>query len=130
MDDLPEPVRSNDTFAIPWLTNPGLMREDEKRLAKAFGRKAQSTRKQTLRSSPRKYTPAPVETEYMRGSIAIEPVMAPRQDTATTEIAQGNSTSMSSGGMPSGNGALRDSEVLGIENGVYTVQARSFFNHD
>jgi len=124
-NELRDRVRSTDTLTIPWLKNPEMMEEDEVRLTEVLGRKSPPSRFKTVGKAPRKYTPTPIKTGYARGSIAIEPIMIPRQGEANMEVIQGSLTSTSSGG-----GVLRDSEVLGIEDGSYVVQAKSFFYHN
>jgi hypothetical protein len=120
-----ERVKSTDTLSIPWLKNPEMMAEDEARLANVLGRNAPPSRFKTVGKAPRKYTPTPINTGHTRGSIAIEPIMIPRQVTPNMEIVQGSLTSNSSS-----RGVLRDSEVLGIEDGNYVAQPRSFFYHN
>lgn len=65
--------------------------------------------------APRRYTPAPVKTNYTRGSIYIEPIVIPPRGEAFSEVEllQGSGISSVRGG------PLRDSDVLGSEDRAY-----------
>lgn len=68
--------------------------------------------------APRRFTPTPVKTGLTRGSIYIEPIMIPPKQT-------GMPVAIQEGSVPSNyGGALRDSEVLGVEEDDLFVRAR------
>ncbi|KAF9463236.1 hypothetical protein BDZ94DRAFT_633486 [Collybia nuda] len=98
-----------DGLAIPWLKPPNV-EEEERRIARSM-RKTDLSRIKSVGKAPRRSTPVPVRTRYARGSLHIEPIMIPPKERGMTEAIQGSLDSTYS------RSVLRDSEVLGIEDG-------------
>ncbi|KAF5348372.1 hypothetical protein D9758_010924 [Tetrapyrgos nigripes] len=76
------------------------------------------SRIKSVGNAPRRYTPAPIRTNYTRGSIYIEPIVIPPRGEAFAEVEllQGSAISSMRGG------PLRDSDVLGPDDRAY-IQA-------
>lgn len=100
-----------DGFAVPWLKNPDLD-EEEREMGRAM-REGRLSRIKSVGKAPRRATPAPIRTGYARGSLHIEPIMIPPKEPGMTKAVQGSLDSTHSPGV------LRDSEVLGIEDGSW-----------
>jgi len=133
--------KSMETIDISWLRRPGesdgessgLSAYEEPTLQRATRGKmsaSSSVRTPPLQASrsdtslvriksigkaPRRYTPAPVKTNYTRESIYIEPIVIPPRGQAFTEVELVQGSGISS----VRSGPLRDSDVLGPDDRVY-----------
>lgn len=105
-----------DGLAVPWLKNPDLD-EEEQEMERAM-REGRLSRIKSVGKAPRRATPAPIRTGYARGSLHIEPIMIPPKEPGMTKAIQGSLDSTHSPGV------LRDSEVLGIEDGSWAKAAK------
>lgn len=113
-----------DVLKIPWLKHPE-MEEEERRLG-AMSNKARLARIKSVGKAPMRSTPVPMKTGHViRGSLHIEPIMIPPKQHNNMEIIQGSLDSTYS------RSVLRDSEVLGIEDGSYAqdlkLKKRGYF---
>ncbi|GLB39973.1 hypothetical protein LshimejAT787_0704830 [Lyophyllum shimeji] len=104
-------------LTISWLKSAE-MEEEERRLARAVSRKAPPSRIKSIGKAPMRSTPLPTRTGQTRGSLHIERIMIPPKQESNVEIVQGSLDSTH------GRSVLRDSEVLGIEDGSYARDMR------
>jgi len=122
--NLHERGMSIDNLAIPWLKDSEMMEEEERRLAKAMGaskRPMGPTRFKSVGKVVQKSTPTPMHNGITRASTHLEPIIIPPKKDNMPEIEQ----PMDYGSLEStstGKGVLRDSEVLGMADGVFVKQ--------
>lgn len=102
-----------DALVIPWLKNPEMMEGGQR--SAGNHEESRSTR-MNIRVAPIRSTPVPRRSgdDIIVGSLYIEPItIPPRQRNDSVEIIQESFDSVNS------RSVLRDSEVLGIEEGRY-----------
>ncbi|KAG6828722.1 hypothetical protein H0H92_006951 [Tricholoma furcatifolium] len=101
-------TESMETHRISWLNNPEP--EEEVQLVRAVSLKSQVGRIKSIGKAPMRSTPRPTRAGLAR-SMHIEQIQIPPKENLNVEIIQGSLESTCS------RGVLRDSEVLGIEDG-------------
>ncbi|TFK31840.1 hypothetical protein BDQ12DRAFT_739753 [Crucibulum laeve] len=114
-------AKSIQELNIPWLKNPN-MEDEERKLAMglAMGMPNQLSRIKSVGKAPRRLTPRVTQSGIVRSSTHLEPIIIPPRQPGMTEIDQGSLSSAYSG-----RGVLRDSEVLGIEDGTIVREMKN-----
>uniref|UniRef100_A0A8H7XS23 Uncharacterized protein n=1 Tax=Psilocybe cubensis TaxID=181762 RepID=A0A8H7XS23_PSICU len=121
LQNLHDRGKSIDNLEIPWLRNPRMAEQNERRLARANGsnQKPELSRLKSVGRVPSKPTPTPMRSAHSRGSFHLLPIVIPPR-AANMQAIQVEVGSLES--RPGGTGVLRDSEVLAMEDSLPTTQ--------